>query len=135
MCTGQGAVAQVVVRHDIDVGALKTDDPESVGALQQLLADCVPKVSPDGVPFIPEWAKRFQDDGSGKKASVLIGSHPIIIWIQPRNKEDEIVELPIELVKSMLKNPETVRSRQRLMLQWWLAEMDGIKMSVSIAMG
>ena len=103
MCTGQGAVAQVVVRHDIDVGALKTDDPESVGALQQLLADCVPKVSPDGVPFIPEWAKRFQDDGSGKKASVLIGSHPIIIWIQPRNKEDEIVELPIELVKSMLK--------------------------------
>ena len=39
------------------------------------------------------------------------------------------------LVKSMLKNPETVRSRQRLMLQWWLAEMDGIKMSVSIAMG
>ena len=103
MCTGQGTVAQVIVRQDIDVGALKTDDPENTGALQRLLADCVPKVSPTGVPFIPEWAKRFQDDGSGKKKSVLIGSHPIVIWIQPRNKEDEIVELPIELVKAMLK--------------------------------
>ena len=94
MCTAPHSVAKAIVRQDVSV-----PDITDVAAIKAALADCVNLAKAAGQHELPRWASRLKANGTG----VIPQRDPVFIWVQPRNNDGDLIELPISTVKQMLK--------------------------------